>query len=119
MKLSSIDLPFVPNVNSPDFLFSQNFAKSTAILEIIAIIIGFLGLKDLQKTSLTIILTSLPMLFWSYIMYQRPNHISVDEVILGWIIYMVGLIILAVIGFKNYKKIPEEEWDEELLDDGI
>jgi hypothetical protein len=108
-----------PNIDRLGALISRNFARVTSILEIIAIIIGILGLKNLKKTSLMIILTSLPMLFWSYLMYQKPTHISVDEVILAWMIYMIGLIVLSAIGFKNYKKIPEIEWDENILDDGI
>ena len=108
------------NLNRLNYLISINFAKATSILEVIAIIIGILGFKNLKKTSLIIILTSLPMLFWSYLMYQKPTHISVDEVILAWIIYMIGILALAIIGFRNYEeKIPEMEWDENILDDGV
>jgi hypothetical protein len=108
-----------PNLDRLNSLINRNFARVTSILEVIAIIIGILGLKNLKKTSLMIILTSLPMLFWSYLMYQKPTHISVDEVILAWIIYMIGLIVLSAIGFKNYKKTPEMEWDENILDHEI
>ena len=96
---------------------SETFAMASAILELFAIFVGFIGYKRRAKISAILIIASLPMLAWSVLMYDKPTHISLDEVFAFWAIYCVGLIILSVLGFRGKTKDKEVDWDEELLDD--
>lgn len=96
---------------------SYAFSIASAIVESLAILVGVLGLKSLQKTSIIIILISLPMLFWSFLMFQKPSHIGLEEVVLFWWIYIIGMIVLSITGLVSYKK--EVIFDDGILDSGI
>jgi len=96
---------------------STYFAVVSFVVEVFAIIVGLMGIKLATKISMSIIIPSILMLTWSYLMYAQPSHISVDEVFLFWILYVLGMIFLSVLGFRAKKKTVQAEWDEDLLDD--
>ncbi len=116
-EYSMMDIRYSNEIVRTDVGLSLLFAVVSSLYEIGCIVIGIMGLKQLKGISWMMMIPSIFMLLWSGLIFLNPGHISVDEVFLFWILYIITIFFLAWKGYNSYQS--EKELDAGILDDGI
>ncbi len=106
-----IENTFIPRYYEHYFIdwYKDFYFSSTIPLQLFAIIVASLSIKIKPKSSYVIILSSLLMTIWSCIVLQSGKRISLSEVILFWLIYIIVILTISYSNRKDMKYISKKD----------